>query len=138
MAKMFTASLDRTLPRRTSSSWMSALHYEWLPCKAKMCSATELNFWCEFSWSVVSSDSDLDIYKVNLYLAENLRFCLLEIKAAKSNFSIFHNVPPEINGPRKILQKRKKRNFLFFDVATMNFKLATFLRKKSESLKLNL
>ena len=95
-----------------------------------MCSATELNFWCEFSLSVVSSDSDLDFYKVNLYLAENLRFCFLKIKAAKSNFSIFHIVPREINGPCKILQKLKKRNFLFFDVATMNLKLVKFLRKK--------
>ena len=72
---------------------MSALRYEWFPYKAKMCGAAELNFWCEFNLCVVSSDSALDFYIVNLFFAENPRFCLLEIKAGKSNISIFHNVP---------------------------------------------
>ena len=85
-----------------------ALRYEWFPYKIKMCGAAELYFWCEFSLSVVSSNSVLDFYVVNLLLAENPRFCLLEIEAGELNSSIFHNVPPEINESRKILQKRKK------------------------------
>ena len=84
-----------------------------------MSGVAELSFWCEFSLNVVKSNSALDFCLINLFLAENPRFCLLEIKAGKSNFSIFHKVPTEINGSRKILQKRKKRICLFFDVATM-------------------
>ena len=72
-----------------------------------MCGAAELYFWYESSLSVVSSNSAPDFYIVNLFLAENPQFCLLEIKAGELNSSIFHNVPPEINGSRKILQKRK-------------------------------
>ena len=57
----------------------------------KMCGGAELNFWCEFSFNFVSSDSALAFYTVNLFLAENLLFCSLEIKAGKkSNFYIFH------------------------------------------------
>ena len=74
-----------------------------------MCGAAELYFWHQFSLSVVSLNSSLDFHIVNFFLGENPRFCLLEIKAGKLNSSIFHNVPSEIKGSRKILQKRKKR-----------------------------
>ena len=74
------------------STTISALLYKRF--MVKICGGAELNFWCEFSFNFVSSDSALDFYIVNLFLAENLRFCSLEIKAGKSNFYIFHNVPP--------------------------------------------
>ena len=73
-----------------------------------MSGVAELSFWCEFSLNVVKSNSALDFCLINFFLVENPRFCLLEIKAGKLNFSIFHNVPPEINRSRKISQKRKK------------------------------
>ena len=75
-----------------------------------MCGAAEIYFWCEFSLSVMSPNSALVFYIINTFLAENPRFCLLETKAGEVNFSIFHNVPPEINESRKILQKRKKKD----------------------------
>ena len=73
-----------------------------------MCDAAELYFWHEFSLSVVSLNSSLDFCIVNLFLGENPRFCLLEIKAGKLNSSIFHKIPSEIKGSLNILQKLKK------------------------------
>ena len=52
------------------------LRYEGFPYKVKMCDTAELYFCCEFSFSVVNSNSALDFYIENLFLAENLRSSL--------------------------------------------------------------